>query len=544
MFDNIAALDIGTSTIKLVMVKTGLHDFKVTSFAYEDIDFSIASPEEALRDALGRLLAENSLKGYSVITNLPMEKAIIRNITFPFSDVEKIAEAIPFEAGENIPFRLEDLSMDFQSLRSPKPEEGRILLTATHRETIHAFMDVIDDFSVIPERMGLESNALFECYRYFNRIQSESVMQLDIGHNKTIINFIAGNSLVYTRSIPIGTSLIYQSLGDILDVPFHEAKRIFEALHLDLTSIENNTQRDYYRALGVPRPRLKKIFDETSRIVRELIEQIYLTQKSFYLSYDRIEFNRLLLSGGGSNIIGIGQVLGSTLELPIVALPFLEEYTEIRIHTQFPIAFGTVLCALNRKQSYINFLKGEFLPDFVKRSRKIYYLAGFFAVLTLIMLGINFIISTATDSRTSGRYEEIMQEKFRRYFHTRTAGDDPVRQATKILNDQKKDLAALKAVVQTDVKVLDMLKDMLAHFPRDAGFDLKNMVISEKIIRIDGEAANSGVLDDFKNRLQQSRQYDSVVLNTTMKGRNQTGFSMTVKLKIDDSAAPGKAGGR
>ncbi len=146
MFENIAAIDIGTSCIKLVTLKTGLRDFQITSLSYEDIDFTIEDPEEAQRDAFSRLLNGKNLKGHTIYTNLPMEKAIIRNINFPFSDVEKIAEAIPFEAEENIPFKIDDLSMDFQPLKNIDPKEGRILLAATHRDTIFDFLGAFFGF--------------------------------------------------------------------------------------------------------------------------------------------------------------------------------------------------------------------------------------------------------------------------------------------------------------------------------------------------------------------------------------------------------------
>ncbi len=544
MFENIAAIDIGTSSVKLVTVKTGMRDFQVTDFVYEDIDFRIENPEEAVRDALSRIFKDRNLKGFTLCANLPMEKAIIRNISFPFNDIEKIAGAIPFEAEANIPFKLEDLAMDFQSLKSPKPDEGRILLAATHRETIAGFLDMLGDFDVIPSRLGLESNALFECYRYFNKIEKESVMQIDIGHNKTIINFISDSNLLFTRSIPIGAGLIYQSAATTTKLPYHEAVHLFQRLHLDLSSLENNLQRDFHRTLDLNRAKLKKIFDDTHEILRELIEQLYLTIKSFSLSYAQMEFSRVLLSGGGSNIIGIGQIIGSALELPIVSLPFLEGYDDIRIHTQFPIAFGTVLSALNRRQSAINLLKGEFLPDIVSKSKKIYYLAAAFLILAALVLGVNLLLSAVMESRMNSRYEDLLQERFRRYFHSRPTGDDPIRQATKIIGDERKELSAIKAVLQSDVRILEILKDMLAGFPKDPSFELKNMVINEKIVRIDGETANSAILDEFKNRLQQSKQYESVVLNTNMRSRSQVGFTMTVKLSISDSRTAPEAASR
>ncbi len=531
MFENIAALDIGTSRVKLVTVKTGFRDFQVTSLSQEDVDHSIEDQDEALRDALSRLLREKDLKGHTLYTNLPMEKAIIRNINFPFSDVEKIAEAIPFEAEENIPFKLEDLSMDFQPLKNINPDEGRILLAATHRDTIYDFLGIFKEFDITPVRMGLESNALFECYRYFNKIESESVIQLDIGHDKTIINMIKDNSLLYTRSISVGTGMIIDIIAGITKSTYAEAANLYERLHLDLTSFENNIQRDSYKGLGLTRQRFQKIYDGVIAVVDELVEQIVLTTKSFHATYDQVEFNRLLISGGGANIVGIGHLLSGELELPIVSLPFLEGYEDIRLHTQFPIVFGTVLSAMNRKSPSINFLKGEFLPDIVSESKKIYYLAGTFTVLAVILLVFKIITGAVLESRTGSRYESLLQERYKRYFHGHGEVDDPVREAQKLLAAEKKEFGNLENIVQSDVRVMEVMKDILDFFPRDESYVLKNLVINENIVRFDGTTSAGKNLDDFKNKLIESKKFESAVLNTNIKRGNQVGFSMTIKLK-------------
>ncbi len=537
MFENIAAIDMGTSCVKLVTVKTGLRDFQVTSFAHMDIDYSIEDIDEARRDALSRLLQEKDLKGFTVYTNLPMEKAIIRNITFPFNDVEKIADAIPFEAEENIPFRIEDLSLDFQPLKSVNSEEGRILLAAAHKDSIYDFLTTFKEFGLTPVKMGLESNALFECYRYFNKIDNESVIQLDIGHDKTILNLAKDGALLYTRCISVGTGLIVEAVAEILKAPYQEASRIFENLRLDLTSFENNLQRDVYRTLGLTKPKLQKLYDRAVSIIEELLEQMTITIKSFHTGYGDVEFNRLLISGGGSNIIGIGQIISSELELPIVSLPFLEEYEDVSIRTRFPVVFGLVLSALGRKSPFINFLKGEFIPDIVSKSKKIYYLAGTFTVLALLVLLANVILISIMESRAGFRYEALLNERYRRYFPGRNPGRDPVREARKLLAAEKKELANIENIIQSDIKVMDVMKDIVDQFPRDETFVIKNIVINENIVRFDGTSSGGKSLDEFKNKLIDSKKFESTVLTTNLRRGNQAGFSMTIKLK-----SPGRKG--
>jgi Tfp pilus assembly PilM family ATPase len=125
--------DIGTTSVKLVRLKKTLRDFQVLSFASEEINAEEENHDEALRDALQRLIENNPLNGHIVVSNLPMERSILRVIKFPFADIEKIAEAIPFEAQENIPFNIDDLVMDFQMLPGSDPEEGRISGASTMR---------------------------------------------------------------------------------------------------------------------------------------------------------------------------------------------------------------------------------------------------------------------------------------------------------------------------------------------------------------------------------------------------------------------------
>ncbi len=544
MFEKIAAIDIGTSCVKLMTLKTGFRDFQVTSFVYEDIDHSIEDLEEAQRDALSKLLQGKDLKGHTLYTNLPMERAIIRNITFPFSDVEKIANAIPFEAEENIPFKLEDLSMDFQPLKSSHQDEGRILLAAAHRDTIINYLAILKDLNLTPVRMGLESNALFECYRYFNRIEGETVIQLDIGHSKTIVNLIGDNTLLYTRSIAIGTEAIIDVFRENMSISNAEAVSMYEKARLDLTSLENNLQREAFRTIGIQKPKFQKIFSGVTETINELIEQVALTVKSFQTEFGQTEFNRIIISGGGANIIGIGHAFSREFELPVVSLPFLEGYEDVRIHTQFPIVFGTVLSVLNRKSSAINFLKGEFTPDVVHATKKIYYLSGTLAALGMLIFLLNVGISSALESRTEGKYEELLQERFKRYFHGRGNVENPVREAQKILSAEKKDLANLENIVQSSTKVIDVLKDITDLFPRDESFVLKNIVINENIVRFDGTASSGKSLDEYKNKLVESKRFESAVLNTNIKRGNQVGFSMTIKLKgADGKKTQEKEGG-
>jgi len=540
LFENIASLDIGTSSVKLVAVRTGLTDFQVKSLAYEDINQSIENRNEALIDALSRLTRDFDFSGYRIITNLPMEKVILRNITFPFSDVEKIAEAIPYEAEENIPFKIEDLVMDFQPMKSGNPDEGRVLLAATHKENLYEFIRSLGDAHITPIRMGMEAGALFESYKYFNKIQTESIIQIDIGNSKTIINIIQDSSLLYTRSIPIGLRNIITEISDGLKMNPAEAARIFEGLNLDLTSYENNLQKSSYKAFNITRQRLQRIFDIATDVFDDLLEQIVITIKALEADFRNIALSRAMISGGGSGVHGFGSMLSNVLDIPVVAHPFLDEYKDPRIQAQFPIAFGTILGYMRSKRSSINFLKGEFLPDIASSSKKIYYLAGGFAVLTGIMLVIKLLVTFIITAKSNSDYNSILEDLFKRNFHSTAINDDPITDASKILQKEKADLSKITNLIPDDTSVLEALKDVIAFFPRDNSFDLKNLVINERVLRLDGTIGSSKAVDDFKENLIRSRKFDSVTLNISSSSKNLVSFSLTIKQKLQKQEKKGR----
>lgn len=532
MFENIASIDIGTTSIKAVLVKTSFKDFQLKSLAIEDIDTTIEDQNLAIKDALERIIRDNDLKNYKIITNLPMEKAIIRNVSFPFSDVEKIAEAIPFEAEENIPFKLEDLVLDFQSVYSENKDEGRkILLAAAHKETMHNYIKIFNDMELTPVSMGLESNSLYECYRYFNTVEDETVIQLDIGNNKTLFNIVNNNNLQYTRSISIGISEIHKEIISILKCNHIEAIQIFENLNLDLTSFENNVQRGYFKSLGISKQNLKKIYKTTSSIVDELAEQISLTIKAFSVGNHMNIFNRIIISGGGSNLTGIGSQLSNHLEFPVTQLPFLQEYHEKKVQTQFPIAFGTILSYMSKKRNAINFLKGEFLPDIARESKKIYYLAGAFVSAALIIFILNFLITSILTYTSNIQYNDLLQKQFSRVFHTSALTSEPLNEARKLMKKEQKEYNTLKNLLGSDTSLMELMKSIVSQFETTGQFQLKSMIINKTIIRIDGEITTIKDLDAFKTKLDKTLMFDSVNVSIKNSKKDNIRFEILIRKK-------------
>jgi type IV pilus assembly protein PilM len=518
VFESIAAIDIGSSYVKLVLARRGFRDFHITDLIDEPVSLSSDSLEEAQAKAIGRLLEKQGIKGTHPLVNLPMDKAIIRHLSFPFTDKARIAEAIPFEAQENIPFDINDLDMDFQHLDDEKEESGRVLVAATHAETISELIPILQSYGIQPYSIGLESNALHECYSYFSFNDDENVLLVDIGHSKTIVNILRNNILLYTRCIIIGTGGVITEIADSLKISPDDARAMFEKLRLDISDFEATVTRGGYKNFGLTKPKLRTIFNLTKELADDLGEQILLTIKSFIREFGVIEFDRILFSGGGSKISGIGEIIG--------------KQTEIKAErAEYPIAVGMALSHFTHGKSCINFLKGDFRPSYLPSIGGQFRLSILFGSTAIAILLINFLLSFIISSISSRKTDEMLENQFRRYFSGHSSNGNPVATADKIVSEEKKDYKVLTDAIPPKTKMLLILQDVTSQFRNDPQFQLKNFVVDNEKITIDGETGSGGSIDAFKNKLVESNKFDSVTLNTSMSRSFLVNFSISIKLK-------------
>jgi len=501
VFENIAAIDIGTSSIKVVAVKTGLNNYQIKSFFIQNIEFDENDELYKIEEALEQIKNEIDLSIYTVVSNIPMEKFILRDLKFPFNDPVKIAEILPFEAEEIIPYNINDAIIDFQTIKSENKNEGNIIFAATHKFNVSDYLEHFKKQDIHLSLCGLESNALYECYRYYNKIQEETIFQIHIGNSKTIVNIISNHNLLFSRVISLGTEKIIRFFSDILDVDPKQSLEIFKNLNIDLTSFENNIQRAHYKDLKISKKDFKDIFNYCNSFFQELLKQIGLTKKSFDIKFPNKTFNRIMISGGGSNIKGVGNFIAEIMDLPVVSLPFPDDYNDENIKSTFPIALGTILSYLNHKQYHINVLKDEFINKNFANKNKNYYLFAFFTILTTIAFIFYIIIFSIIRSSENKIVTQQLENAFTSKFRVRNIKTTPFKEARKMLSKEKKELKEIEDLLGNDSSITLTLNELISSFVKDKKFDIKRLTINKKNIKIKGNCNSVNIVDKYKENL-------------------------------------------
>lgn len=296
-----------------------------------------------------------------------------------------------------------------------------------------------------------------------------------------------------------------------------DASSLLQSIKIDIDkpeSISSQTLKRY----SLTKPKIKVIHKHLVALVKELSNQIDLTIRSYNKDFGKTAFQRLLLSGGGSSVKGVESFLSDHLGIPSQ-------------RHDFPIAVGMALSHMTHGKKTIDFMKGDFAADRSFSIKSVYALPIAFSVIACTILIIYAITSFLFRTVEASDYHAVLNQKYQEFFHSSPSESDPVESAKILVEKEKKELSAITSAIPVGASILASLEDVVKPFPGDPSFNLKNIVIDNEVIRIDGEASSSGNIDSYKNKLLESKLFDSVTLNTSTTRRDLVTFSMVIKLK-------------
>jgi type IV pilus assembly protein PilM len=305
---SLVGLDIGSSAVKAVELKSAGKAFKVTAFGSEPIppdsivDGAIIDAA-AVADAIRRLFEGRGIKTKDVAASLSGNAVIVKKITLPVMTEAELAESIYWEAEQYIPFDIQDVNLDYQILDAGDAASGKstmdVLLVAAKKEKIADYTGVIAQAGRTAVVVDVDAFALQNAYEANYGIDPGAVVVLlNAGASATNINILQGDQSVFTRDISIGGNAYTEALQKELNLPFEQADQLKRGMIVDGVS-----------------------FDDARPVLRAVSENVMLEiQKTFDFfkataSSDRID--RIVVSGGASRAEGFTEMLAERFEAPV-----------------------------------------------------------------------------------------------------------------------------------------------------------------------------------------------------------------------------------
>ena len=309
-------IEIGQAGLKAIKLRYAEAAQQVVAVAFDYVPHPKllsqpdAVPDELIRQALDTFLSRNPIGTDLVSISLPGQTALAKFIQLPPVEASRVKEIVKYEARQQIPFALEEVIWDFQTLGGGIEESGFVLdgevgLFAMKREQVQHHLQPFINKKVEVEVVQIAPLALYNflCYDRLGirlsapreEIEEYSVV-VDMGCDNTTL-MVTNGKKIWIRNMPVGGNHFTRALTKEMKLTFAKAE------HLKCNATKSPDPRAVFQAL-------RPVFND---YVAEIQRSI-----GFFSSVNRsAKISRLIGVGNGFRLAGLQKFLQQNLQYDV-----------------------------------------------------------------------------------------------------------------------------------------------------------------------------------------------------------------------------------
>jgi len=318
--ESVFGLDIGLSSVKVVQLRRGRG--KVVLETYGELStgpyggLAVGQAVNLSLDNLAKLIAdlltEAKVTATAGVIAIPTRSSLIVDVDLPEMPDDKLAAVVPIEARKYVPVAISEVTLDW--LRIPMPADIRtatenspegqpvkglmkILLVAIQNDSLRNYQTLAKTLQLQVPVMEIET---FSSIRSCLRNDMGATALIDLGAGSTKMAIIDRGVIRESHTISKGAQDISIAISRSLTVPFPKAEEIKRAVGL-IEKPENYTNVE-----SAISPSVEYIFAEVERVVIK------------YQKENRRSVDKVILTGGGSNLKGLLAIAEQAVGVPVV----------------------------------------------------------------------------------------------------------------------------------------------------------------------------------------------------------------------------------
>lgn len=260
-----------------------------------------------LKEALHELVAKLKIKGQKAWCAIPGHPVFSRFVKLPPVQGDKLAQIVEFEARQNVPWQLDEVSWDYEVVSKSDIGEIEVVLAAMKCEPLNEMHEEVVSSGIKVVGMDVGPLALYNAFRYSYPDVEEPALIVDMGARSTNLVFVEGERF-FTRNLLVGGAAVTNAIAKEFGVPFAEAERQkrsqgFVALG---GAVEDHPDEGVNAMSKVMRNSMTRLHAEIMRTI------------TFYRSQQGGSApKRVFLAGGGSAAGYIAEFFAEKLKLPV-----------------------------------------------------------------------------------------------------------------------------------------------------------------------------------------------------------------------------------
>jgi type IV pilus assembly protein PilM len=308
-------VDIGSYEIKAILLGKTADGYKIQAHSCVPIkkgavvDHDIrdsAAVIEALKQVKRGLPKSVKFAAVAVSGSAVMTKVIYMDSSLTEEEMEA---QIEIEADNLIPYSLDEVSIDFETLKTNKtdPTKVDVLLSACRTENIDARVDALDAIDIDTKVVDVEGYALGRSAELIMAqlppgAAEKTIALVDIGANMTTFAVVERGETIFTREQAFGGELFTQAILSTYGMAYDEAEN---------AKIKGELPRNY-------------TFEVLSPFQTQLLQQVKRTLQIYATASGKEKVDYVVLCGGTAKLEGMEALLMNELGIhTVVANPFL-----------------------------------------------------------------------------------------------------------------------------------------------------------------------------------------------------------------------------
>ncbi|MCX5682786.1 MAG: type IV pilus assembly protein PilM, partial [Planctomycetota bacterium] len=372
-------IDVGQCALKALRLQW--RDGKLRVLGFDVIEHAkiLSQPdadEQALiRSALGKFMSRNSLKGSTIIISVPGQASFTRFIKLPPVETRKIPEIVRYEARQQIPFNLEDVVWDYQTIAKPAsagPREVEVGIFAMKKDIVNDYVSDFLAMRVEPDVVQMAPVALYNFLRYEKKEGAGATLLMDVGAENTNL-VIADGERVWIRNVPIGGNNFTNALAREFKLPFSKAE------NLKRHAAESKHAAQVFQAMS---PVYGDLLTEVQRSIGyytslhrdSRVERVVGLGNSFRLP----RLSKYISQNLGVDVSPV-EKFASMADAEALSAPLFKENV-----LSFGVAFGLAIQGLGIGTIQTSLLPPEILSAKVYRRKRPFFVAAGVAVLAAV----------------------------------------------------------------------------------------------------------------------------------------------------------------
>ena len=320
-------LDIGNYNLKVAEIEIKDGSAQILNLGMKEI-----RQTDNISAAIKELLKESGISTKEVNIAIAGENVVARYLSLPKMDDDELKKAMSFALEDHIPFKSEEIYMDYSILGDEPNSKNkiRVFLVASKKELLENRIQLVQEAGLKPGLITMDALAVKNTF-YFNYPEKEktNVALLNVGDKITNLLITKEKLPFFVRDTRFGGDVITNLIQTKLELSREKAQELKHHL----------TQAN------------KDISEVIKSSLANLLNEIFVSL-DFYENLTEQRIEEVYICGGTSQLLGLKEFLRGYLDLEIFNLdPFknfsfsskVPQETTAQLLPYFAVAIGLAL---------------------------------------------------------------------------------------------------------------------------------------------------------------------------------------------------------